>query len=148
MLPIAAVLIASLTVAADLPGDGAATEEMNKLQSAWQVVKFIDHSGEAAPAEEIKDFTFEFKGDVVIQRKDKQDEGRRGKYTVDVSKNPKWMNIDFGKVSEGIYKLEGDELSLCVVAGMRGGKVAPRPTEFKASKDPPYSLFVLKKVKK
>ena len=49
---------------------------------------------------------------------------------------------------EGIYKLEGDELYLCFVGGMRGEKVTPRPTEFKASKNPPHSLFVLKKIKK
>jgi hypothetical protein len=50
--------------------------------------------------------------------------------------------------TEGIYKLDGDELTICVVAGSRGGKTAARPSEFKASKRDKYSLFVLKNVKK
>ena len=125
----------------------AAEDDTRKLQGMWQVVKFIDHSEQPAPLDELKDFTFEFKGGKIIQRKGKDRPGRPGTYTIDVSKKPKWMDINFGMVSEGIYKLEGDELSLCFVGGMRGGKATPRPTEFKASKNPPHSLFVLKRAK-
>jgi uncharacterized protein (TIGR03067 family) len=126
----------------------AAKNEVKKLQGVWQVVKFIDHSERAAPPEELKEFTFEFKNDKVTQQKGKDGPGRPGTFTIDVSRKPTWMDINFGKISEGIYKLDGDELSLCFVGGMRGDKVTPRPTEFKASKNPPHTLLVLKRVKK
>ncbi len=147
-LPMIVFVFFSFAILAESQNNETAKDDVKKLQGVWQVVKFIDHSEQPAPPEELKDHTFEFRGDKVIQQKAKGGPGRPGTYTIDVSKKPKWMNINFGEVSEGIYKLEGDELSLCVVGGMRGGIDTPRPTEFKASKNPPHSLLVLKRVKK
>jgi uncharacterized protein (TIGR03067 family) len=127
---------------------GKAQNDIKNLQGLWQVVKFIDHSEQAAPSDELKDHTFEFKGDKVTQRKGKDDVGQILTYTLDVSKKPKWMTIVEAFDIEGIFKLDGEELTLCFVGGMVGEKVTPRPTEFKARKNPPYSLLVLKKVKK
>jgi hypothetical protein len=78
--------VCSLAIYAQPPASDVAKDDIKKLQGDWQVIKFIDHSLDPAPP---------------------------------------------------------DELYLCVVGGMGGGKVAPRPTELNASKDPPYSLFVL-----
>ena len=149
---LSAVMIVALTttLSADAPKKKDAKDDAEKLQGTWQVTKFIDHSEEAAPAEEIAHFTFEFKGDHLVIRKDKDDRGKQMKYTLDASKKPKAIDIDMGGpvVSEGIYKLDGEKLMICVIAGSRGGKTAARPSEFKASKRNKYSLFVLKKVKK
>lgn len=146
---LAATIVFPWTIAVDAQKEKPAEDVVKKLQGLWQVTKFIDHSEQAAPADEIKEMVFEFKEDRITQRKSKEDPGRPGKYTVNAAKQPKWMDIDFGgRVSEGIYKLEGDELSLCFVGGMRGGKITPRPTEFKANMNPPHSLFVLKKIKR
>jgi uncharacterized protein (TIGR03067 family) len=149
------VLVAVLAVVAPGSGDDkkdeAAKEEVKKLQGTWQVKKWIDSSEEPAEADEIKDFTFEFKGDTVTLRKRKGD-GKEMKYTLDPSKKPKWFDLPQGgadgDVAEGIYKLDGDELTICVISGMRNDTPSPRPTEFKASKPNKYTLFVLKRVKK
>lgn len=145
----AVLLSVALSIAADKPEEDP-KQEIKKLQGRWQVTKFIDHSEEPAPTEEIKHFTFEFKEDRLTMRKDKEDDGKPMKFTLNPSKQPKWMNIDMGApigVAKAIYKLDGDELTMCVVGGTRKGKAAPRPSEFKPSKRDKYSLFVLKKIK-
>jgi uncharacterized protein (TIGR03067 family) len=85
----------------------------------------------------------------LIIRKEKDGGAREFKYKLNSSKQPKWIDIDMGKrVTEGIYKPEGEELTICVVAGAVGGKASGRPTEFKASKEKVWSQFVLKRLKK
>jgi uncharacterized protein (TIGR03067 family) len=150
-IPKALLFAVVLASASDTPKAAAAGDDAKKLQGTWRVTKFVDQGEVSAPAEEIKDFTFEFRGDRVTVRKAKDDPGRQMKYTLNPAKDPKGIEIAQGEragVSEGIYKLAGDTLTLCVVGGKRGGKVAPRPAEFKASKRDKYSLFVLEKVKK
>ena len=144
LCPSAVFLSFGVGFAADEPKD-----EAKKLQGTWQVTKFIDHSEEPAEAKEIEHFTFEFKGDTLTVRKEKDDSGREMKYALDATKKPKGIDLkkDDGGTSEGIYKLDGDELTICVVAGKRSDKAAERPAEFKASKGSKHSLFVLKKVK-
>jgi uncharacterized protein (TIGR03067 family) len=133
------------------PGD-AVKAELKKLQGTWQVTTWIDSSEQPAPPDEIKYFTFEFKGDVLILRKDKDDTSRDPlKCTLNPSKEPKWIDFDVGKplpAMAGIYKLEGDELTICVVAGGVNEKPGLRPAEFKASKEKVHALFVLKRIKK
>jgi uncharacterized protein (TIGR03067 family) len=125
----------------DTKGDSA------RLQGVWQVVQFTDPSLKPLPKEELIGHTFEFKGETVTQRRGKNKTGLPGNLTVDKSMNPMWIDLDFGMKTQGIYKVDGDELILCLVAGMLGGKVTPRPTEFQASASPPHSLIVLKRVK-
>jgi uncharacterized protein (TIGR03067 family) len=148
---LSATILVSFTVAstAEAPRDDT-KDEMKKLEGMWQVTKFIDHSEKAAPADEIAHFTFEFKGDRLTMRKAKDDSGKEMKFTLDASRTPKAMDIQMGgsHVSEGIYKLDGDQLTICIVAGTRNGKAAARPSEFKASNRDIYSMFILKKVKK
>ena len=122
--------------------------DIAKLQGVWQATQFIDSSEKPAPPDEVKELRFEFKAEKTTQYKGKDRPGRPGTYKIDAEKKLKAIDINFGQVSEGIYKFEGDELYLCVVSGARNDKVPPRPTEFKASKDAPYTLIVLKKVTK
>lgn len=146
-----ALLLTSVAfaIADDKPKGDAEKEDSRKLQGIWQVTKFVDHSEEAASADEIKHMSIEFKGDDMIVRKDKDDSGKEFQFTLNPSKKPKWIDVDMGgRVSEGIYKLDGDELTLCIVGGTRSGKAAVRPSEFKASNREIHSLFVLRKMKK
>jgi uncharacterized protein (TIGR03067 family) len=153
MLGLVALLaVVAPGVADDKPKEEAAKEEVKKLQGTWQVTKWIHHSEEPAAADEIKHFTFEFKDRTVTLRKSKGDEGKEMKYTLDPSKKPRSFDLPEGgadgDVAEGIYKIDGDELTICIIGGIRNDKAAPRPTEFKASKREKYTLFVMKKVKK
>jgi uncharacterized protein (TIGR03067 family) len=140
-------LIAALATAADK--EDAVKAEQEKLKGVWQATKWIDEDGDAAPAEETKNYTMEFNGEEIIIRADAKDSGKAHKVRIDPSQKPKWIDIETRglPVAEGIYKLEEDELTICIVSGERNGKTAPRPTEFEAKKKEKYTLFVLKKRK-
>jgi uncharacterized protein (TIGR03067 family) len=110
----------------------------------------VDDSGEAAGADEIKDFTFVFKGETLDMRKGKDGKRSALKFTLNPEKKPKGIDIEMGVpvgMAEGIYKLEDDVLTICVVSGGKDGKPAPRPTEFAAKNGEHHALFVLKRVK-
>ena len=118
-----------------------------KLQGTWQVTALTDEMG-PAPAKELKEWTFQFNGDKVTNSQSKDAKRRPLTYTLDPSKQPKAIDLnDGGLLIEGIYKLDVDGLTLCLVTGSRNGKTAPRPMEFKADKAKKYSLFLLKRVK-
>jgi uncharacterized protein (TIGR03067 family) len=74
-------------------------------------------------------------------------------YTLDPTKNPKWMDVQPKSGSnqqppKAIYKLQGDELILCTTKGNTKGKEEERPTAFESKPDSPnYSLVVFKREK-
>ena len=151
LMPAVIAISFTAAVAADAPKQGDDKEDVKKLQGTWQVIKFIGSNEEAAPAEVNAHLTLEFKGDHLILRNNKEDGGKEMKYKVDVAKKPKaidMMDMDGPVVSEGIYKLDRAELTICATDSRRDAKRAARPSEFKASKRDKYSLFVLKKVEK
>jgi uncharacterized protein (TIGR03067 family) len=129
-----------------------ADKELDKLQGTWQVTGWITHNEVPATADALKDFTFEFKGDTVTLKMGKKDPGREMTYRLDPAKKLKSFDLvdggADGDVAEGIYKFDGDELTICLISGMRNDTPSPRPTEFKASKRDKYTLFVLKRAKK
>jgi uncharacterized protein (TIGR03067 family) len=137
-------------------GAADTTEEKNSqdkksLQGKWEVTKFVDFSEEAAPAEEIKDMTFEFDGNKVSILKSKNAPKQEMKFVLDAGKEPRWIDIDMGdpeEMSLGIYELKKDELTICLLGGTTSKKKPTRPKEFKASKSEIHSLFVLKRIKK
>lgn len=137
------------------PKNAAVTpaDEMKKLQGTWQVTKFIESSEKPAPPAEVEEMTFEFKDDQLRISKVKNVRGPEPfKYALDPSKTPGAIDVYFlgdpRKPTEGIYKLEGDELTICLSGAVVDGKMPPRPREFKASKANFYVLFVMKKVKR
>jgi uncharacterized protein (TIGR03067 family) len=145
--------IAFAAFAVDPPKEDATKEDVKKLQGKWQVIKWVDEGEKPAPADEIKDFTFEFKDDQVWLQHDKDGKPKPAKYAIDPSKKPKHFDytLDLGKglelLHQGIYKLEGDELSICIL-GDGENKDLKRPTEFKGSEAGRQILFVLKRIKK
>lgn len=138
------------------PGKSAnnllAEAEMKKLQGAWQVIKWEDESGQPASADEMKDFTLSFDGDVLTMRKGKDDQGTKCQFRIDPAKLPKWIDMgmpaisDGATVLEGIYSLEGDALSLCITSGLMNNVAPPRPTEFKTNPNEKYAVLVLTRI--
>lgn len=144
-LLLAVVFIFPWTIAVEAQKEDAAKDEMKKLQGVWQVTKWFDP--DPAPEDEVKSVTFEFKNDQIIKRTD----GRAReplKVVLNPAKKPKWLDLDAGiEVMQGIYKLEGDELTFCVIAGSSSNQVPERPADFKANKKKHHVLFVMKKIK-
>jgi uncharacterized protein (TIGR03067 family) len=151
VLLVAVVVIVPWTVVAEAQKEDAVKDEMKKLQGVWQVTKWIDTDGKPAAADEVKGISFEFKEDRVTKRTD----GRAReplKFILNPTKKPNWIDFDAGLDIEvkmqGIYKLEGDELTICIISGSRSDQPPERPTEFKANEKKHHTLFVVKKVKK
>jgi len=138
------------------PGKSAnnllAEAEMKKLQGAWQVIRWEDESGQPASAGEMKDFTLSFDGDVLTMRKSKDDPGTKCQFRIDPARLPKWIDMgmpaisDGATVLEGIYSLEGDDLSLCITSGSVNNVRPPRPTEFKTKPNEKYAVLVLTRI--
>ena len=126
--------------------------EMKKLQGAWQVIKWEDESGQPASADEMKDFILFFDGDVLTMRKGKDDPGTKCQFRIDPARLPKWIDLGMPAISEGatvlegIYSLEGDDLSLCITSGSVNNVRPPRPTEFKTKPNEKYAVLVLTRI--
>ncbi|HEV3142618.1 MAG TPA: TIGR03067 domain-containing protein [Gemmataceae bacterium] len=133
---------AVLVVAADKPpADGK--KELEKLQGEWTIVS-METRGKKSSDDEIKGHTLTVKGD---QWTFKTGNGRAStaKVKIDDSKNPKQIDLTFQAgakqgPSRGIFKLEGDTMTLCRTRGD-----IPRPEEFKTTESAGL-LVVWKKV--
>jgi uncharacterized protein (TIGR03067 family) len=113
--------------------DQAVQEELKRQQGTWKAISSI-YEGQEAPAEIVRSITRTVEKDHVVWKRDgKSFAGTR--ITLDPSRDPKAIDVipDGGPNRDervlGIYKLEGDRLTICMAAP---GK--PRPTEFKAEK--------------
>ncbi len=66
----------------------------------------------------------------------------------DASKDPKWVDLSAERLGDkslkGIYKLEGDKLTICYAYNPD----SPRPADFKTDADVASYLYVLERVKK
>ncbi len=110
------------------------------IQSAWQIVG-LEANGKPEPSRN-------YLGNVFIFARDKASLWERGfvpidfAFTLDPGKTPKAIDLTAKNVAlRGIYKLEGDDLTLCL--GIGGG----RPTEFATRSGGDTETFKLKRSK-
>lgn len=140
------VLATTLPGAAD-QGDDARTE-LRALQGTWKAVA-LEAAGTPLPKDGLPPFT------MVIAADGKSigrvpDEEFRFTITVDPKKSPKTMDnlhesgAQKGKMQYGIYKLDGDKLTVCMTP--RGAAASDRPKDF-TSKDSANVVFVFERVK-
>jgi uncharacterized protein (TIGR03067 family) len=123
--------------------EGADKKELEKFQGKWVTVSTtID--GKALEEDEIKNRSVVFKGEkLTLLYKDK--ERGTASLKIDPSKNPAQIDTTAedgprqGGTSKGIYKFDGDTLTICFVLDSKD-----RPTEF-ASKPGSGTLLIVHK---
>ena len=120
---------------------GAAKKELEKFQGKWATVSVtVDAQDEG----EIKDRFMAIKGEKATFLDEDKERGT-GSMKIDPGKSPAHIDFSYedgpakGKTLKGIYKFEGDTLTLCY-----GGFGKDRPSEF-ASKAGSGSILIVQK---
>lgn len=94
-------------------------------------------------------YVFAADGSWTIYRGERKVGGADRAYFADPKADPPAIDLKYepadqdGRVGRGIYKVEGDRLTLCLSRGD-----APRPKGFDSSAEAPTTLYVFKRVKK
>ena len=124
---------------------GPDRKALEKLQGEWVLVSAV-RKGRALDERDIKDTTsLVFQGAKVTVRFLGGDAGTAA-IKLDPGKRPAQIDVtpdvgpNKGLIHKGIYKIEGDTLTLC--HGVGGG---PRPSEFKSTAARPFLLHVYKR---
>ena len=140
---IVAVLAVGLLLAADDKKDDK-DKDAKKLEGTWAVVS-LERDGQKAPDEQAKGITVTFAagGKVTFKTPDKE---INGTYKVDAGKKVKEITLEANdeKTLYGIYKLDGDSLTICAV----DTSADERPAEFATKEGSKARLVVLKREKK
>ncbi|HEV3262550.1 MAG TPA: TIGR03067 domain-containing protein [Gemmataceae bacterium] len=138
-----AVLAMGLLVAADKAKEDAKDDQKN-IQGTWTAVS-IEQGGEKLAEEKVKDSRITFGADGKAHMKH-GDKAQELTYELDSAKKPKQITLkgDDGKTMLGIYKLDGDDLTICIC----GEDSNERPTEFATKDGTKTHLVVLKREKK
>jgi uncharacterized protein (TIGR03067 family) len=139
------ILAAPLLVAA---GGDDVQKELKALEGKWKAVA-LEAGGMALPKEVVPDFTFTIGAGGKSTGKSPKGE-YQALITVDPKKSPKTMDNlhesgdHKGKKQFGVYKLEGNKLTVCITAP--GAMEADRPKDF-VTKDTKNVVFVFERVK-
>jgi uncharacterized protein (TIGR03067 family) len=114
--------------------------DRDRLQGTWQV-QSVTEGGKTMQGDAVKSHKLAFKGDqVTIHGEGKAKEGT---FKIDPTKKLKEIDITLGEQKKhglGIYKLEGETLTIALSEPPRG-----RPTAFASEEDSRITLIVLKR---
>src|SRR5262249_36951339 len=130
-----AILVLGLLLGA---GDAKTDEEL--FPGTWNVSS-LENGGQKETEEKVKQLSIVFRegGKAVVKTEQKETEVT---WQLDATKKPRQISLtDGNKTLEGIYKLEGDTLTLCLA---EVGKET-RPTEFASPAGSRTLLIVLKR---
>jgi uncharacterized protein (TIGR03067 family) len=137
--------VAYRTRGADGPGqarEDAAKGDLKQLQGTWVLVS-MEAAGKKTPEGQLPPLTFVVKGDKGTL-KHGEGEGQEGPLKVDPGKDPREMDLTFGKDEiKAIYKLEKDTLTVCTAHS-----ADERPKAFATKEGTKLALLVFKKKEK
>ena len=144
-IAVAVTVACARRAVADRPaaaGKDEAVKDEEKILGTWTLVS-SEEGGRKAPEERLKEATVTFAADGKLTAKQGGKE-QEFTYQLDPAKKPKEFSgtNDQGRTVLGIYKLEGDTLTVCFDRG--GG----RPTEFASREGSLVVLEVLKRDRK
>src|SRR5262249_58587475 len=115
------VLLAGMAIAAicqgGTPAEDAVKQEQQRFQGVWQVLG-VEVGGEKRPAQEVAGWRLAIVADVMSARDGDRPLGE-STYKLDVGRQPRAIDITYirgpekGRVLHGIYRLDGDRLSIC-----------------------------------
>jgi uncharacterized protein (TIGR03067 family) len=119
-------------------------KDQDLLQGEWTMVS-MEMRGNKVAGGTVKQYKLKIDGDKWIVTAGEKASDDPGTFTIDQSKEPKTIDLKFKgtkeSLSQGIYKLDGDTLTLCRTAGN-----TERPKEFKTTQEAGI-LVVWKRVK-
>jgi uncharacterized protein (TIGR03067 family) len=136
-----------LSAAGLLAADDAKKDDAEALNGKWSVVSW-SHGADALPSDLIKDMKISFE-DKTYKITGQDPFAEEGEYTIDASKSPKTIDFeikkgqDAGKHQLGIYKLDGNKLTIIAA----GASSKERPTSFKVEAGADVVEVVLEKPK-
>jgi uncharacterized protein (TIGR03067 family) len=148
MQRIICVLIVLTTSPLQAAGDDDFRKELKALQGKWKTVA-LETAGKPSPKDGFPDITLIIAADGKSTGQTPQGEFR-ATITVHPRKSPKTIENLYesgkhkGKKQYGIYKLEGDKLTVCMTTP--GSAESDRPKDF-TTKDTSNVLLVLERVK-
>jgi len=151
------VLVCVLTgVAADEPKKQAlVAKELKLLEGTWKVVSIVQ-AGKEQPEDTLGE-TMTFKGGKLTERgnqEDDEDESRQ--FRLDPTCDPKVIDFDEAnkdfrdadEVVEGVYRLDGDTLTICINwESGRGAVKGNRPTALESKEGTSARLITFKRQK-
>lgn len=129
-------------------GDDDVRKELKALEGKWRAVA-LEAGGKALPKEAIPDFTYTIGADGKATGKMAKSE-YTATMTVNPNKDPKTIDnvhvsgAQKGKKQYGVYKLEGDKLTVCMTPP--GRAEGDRPKDFN-TKGTANVLFVFERIK-
>ena len=139
---LAAVWFSALLAADDgkpKPFPERAQKELDRLQGKW-VAKSLERDGKTIDVKD-HEFILEIKGDkwIFVGKE------RAVFVALDTTTDPKCVDLKSveesrkGQVDEGIYRVEGETLTIC----MHQGSGKSRPTKFETSPDQPDTILAV-----
>jgi len=145
-----AVLLLLIVAVADAPKPAPTVDvaELKKFQGKWAVTGHT-FGGKKTPEKDTTNWTLEVSGVKVVVREKIDVIEDLAINTLNPKTKPGSVDMkvtggeDLDKVVKGIYRLEGDTLTICIAEPGRD-----RPTAFDAKAGTGHTLFVFRKPKK